>query len=150
MRKEKFAKHPGVIPELDLVEEDDRITHEISLDDDDLGTKQNTMDETNLFRFDPNYTKTEAEWDEIKKEILGETEQMGVNGEAGVVREGVDENESAGGTSEAEDDDDQNQIQDMTEKDLINLRRTIYLVIMSSVDFQECCHKLLKLNIREN
>ena len=31
----------------------------------------------------------------------------------------------------------------------MNLRRTIYLVIMSSVDFEECCHKLLKLNIRE-
>ena len=106
------------------------------------------MDEFNLFRFDPNYTKTEAEWDEIKKEILGETEQLGANGQAGMVGEGVDENESAGGTSEEEDD--QNQIQDMTEKDLINLRRTIYLVIMSSVDFQECCHKMLKLNIREN
>lgn len=53
------------------------------------------------------------------------------------------------GTSE-EEEDDQNKIEDMTEKDLINLRRTIYLVIMSSVDFQECCHKLLKLNIREN
>ena len=38
----------------------------------------------------------------------------------------------------------------MTEKDLLNLRRTIYLVIMNSVDFEECCHKLLKLNIREN
>ena len=42
------------------------------------------------------------------------------------------------------------QIQDMTEKDLINLRRTIYLVFMSSVDFEECTHKLLKLNIRED
>lgn len=31
----------------------------------------------------------------------------------------------------------------------MNLRRTIYLVIMSSVDYEECCHKLLKLNIRE-
>ena len=41
------------------------------------------------------------------------------------------------------------QIEDMTEKDLINLRRTIYLVIMSSVDFEEATHKLLKLNIRE-
>jgi pre-mRNA-splicing factor CWC22 len=30
----------------------------------------------------------------------------------------------------------------------VNLRRTIYLVIMSSVDFEECAHKLLKLNIR--
>lgn len=35
----------------------------------------------------------------------------------------------------------------MTETDLINLRRTIYLTIMNSVDFEECCHKLLKLNI---
>ena len=35
------------------------------------------------------------------------------------------------------------------EKDLINLRRTIYLVVMSSVDYNECCHKLLKLLIRE-
>jgi len=31
----------------------------------------------------------------------------------------------------------------------VNLRRTIYLVIMSSIDFEDCCHKLLKLNIRE-
>jgi len=100
VRKEKFAKHPGVIPALDLVEEDDRITHEISLDDEDLGAKQNTMDECNVFQFDPNYTKTEAEWDEIKKDILGETEQMRVNGQAGMIREGQDENESDGGMSE--------------------------------------------------
>lgn len=33
----------------------------------------------------------------------------------------------------------------MTEQDLVRLRKTIYLVIMSSVDFEECCHKLLKL-----
>ena len=31
----------------------------------------------------------------------------------------------------------------------MNLRRVIYLVIMSSVDYEECCHKLLKLNFRE-
>ena len=44
------------MPELDLVEEDDRITHEISLDDPDLGSKENTMEECNLFQLDPNYT----------------------------------------------------------------------------------------------
>ena len=33
VRKTKFAEHPGVIPELDLVEEEDKITHTISLDD---------------------------------------------------------------------------------------------------------------------
>lgn len=35
----------------------------------------------------------------------------------------------------------------MTEQDLINLRRSIYLTIMSSAAFEECAHKLAKLNI---
>ncbi len=35
----------------------------------------------------------------------------------------------------------------MTEQDLINLRRTIYLIIQSTVNFEECAHKLLKMNI---
>ena len=33
IRKTRFADHPGVIPELDLVEDDDKIVHNISLDD---------------------------------------------------------------------------------------------------------------------
>lgn len=37
----------------------------------------------------------------------------------------------------------------MSEKDIVNLRRTIYLVIMNSVDFEECMHKLIKMNIGE-
>ncbi|RYY69394.1 hypothetical protein EON63_23725, partial [archaeon] len=36
---------------------------------------------------------------------------------------------------------------DLTEQDLVNLRRSIYLTIMSSVSFEECCHKILKLKI---
>jgi pre-mRNA-splicing factor CWC22 len=40
-------------------------------------------------------------------------------------------------------------IQDNTNADLINLRRIIYLTIMSSVNFEECVHKLMKLDIRE-
>jgi pre-mRNA-splicing factor CWC22 len=56
VRQNKFKDHLGVIPELDLVDEDDRITHEISLDDEDLGAKDNTQDETNLFKFDPEFT----------------------------------------------------------------------------------------------
>ncbi|CAG8850152.1 44284_t:CDS:2, partial [Gigaspora margarita] len=41
------------------------------------------------------------------------------------------------------------EIRDQTNTNLINLRRTIYLTIKSSVDFEECCHKLMKLNIQE-
>lgn len=38
-------------------------------------------------------------------------------------------------------------IKDLTEQDLINLRRTIYLAIQSTVNFEECAHKILKMNI---
>jgi MA3 domain len=43
----------------------------------------------------------------------------------------------------------QMEIQDETNTNLINLRRTIYLTIMSSVDYEECCHKLMKINLQE-
>ena len=38
-------------------------------------------------------------------------------------------------------------IGDLTEQDLVNLRRTIYLTIMSSLDFEECAHKLMRLDL---
>jgi hypothetical protein len=39
-------------------------------------------------------------------------------------------------------------IQDETNTNLVNLRRAIYLVIMSSLNFEECAHKLAKMSIR--
>merc|ERR1712232_862298 len=50
---------------------------------------------------------------------------------------------------QAADQKAQEKIIDFTEQDLVNLRRSIYLVIMSSVHFEECVHKILKLNIAE-
>lgn len=67
VRKTKFKDHPGVIPELDLVEEDDQITHNV-----DLVDEIDPEDSLNVFKNDPFYEKTELEWEEIKKEILGE------------------------------------------------------------------------------
>ena len=40
-------------------------------------------------------------------------------------------------------------LQDQTQTNLVNLRRTIYLTIMSSMDFEESGHKLMKINIGE-
>ena len=77
VRKNKFAGYPGILPELDLVEEDDRITHEISLDDEDLGSKENIQDKCNVFQFDEEFAKNEKEWDDIRKEILGEEDKNG-------------------------------------------------------------------------
>jgi pre-mRNA-splicing factor CWC22 len=96
VRKSKFADHPGVIPELDLVEEEDKITHEISLEDDFDG-----QDACNVFKYDPNFDQTELEWGEIKKEILGEEEER-MNKRAGLITTAED------GEEEAEDMEDQN------------------------------------------
>jgi hypothetical protein len=41
------------------------------------------------------------------------------------------------------------EIKDKTETNMVNLRRTIYLTIMSSAAFEEAVHKLLKLQIPE-
>ena len=37
---------------------------------------------------------------------------------------------------------------DQTETNLVALRRTIYLTVQSSLDFEECAHKLLKMDLK--
>jgi len=133
IRKNKFADHPGIIPELDLVEEGEQITHQISLDDEITGEEM-----LNIFKYDPNFDENEEKWDIIKKEILGEENVLRLKTKAPEITE----EELA-----AQEEEEANKIYDFTETDLINLRRTIYLTIMNSVDFEECAHKLLKLEL---
>lgn len=140
VRKDKYKDNQPIMQELDLVEEEDQITHNISLDDDDLDSE----DMLNIFKFDPNYTENEEKYNAIKAEILGEDE-------------GSDESGSSGSGSEEEDSDEYSdeeeeqkmEIMDKTNADIIELRRKIYLTVMSSVNFEEACHKLMKLNIPE-
>lgn len=46
------------------------------------------------------------------------------------------------------DEEKKTMIIDSTETNLISLRRTIYLTIQSSLDFEECSHKLLKMQLK--
>ncbi len=96
---------------------------------------------------DPDFEENEKKYGAIKKEILG------VESDGG---EGDDTEEARGEEDESEEDSDDEdeeereacmQIQDETETNLVNLRRTIYLTIMSSVDFEEAGHKLLKIKL---
>jgi pre-mRNA-splicing factor CWC22 len=50
-----------------LVEEADKITHNIGIDD-----ELECEEELNFFKFDELFATKEIEWDEIKKEIVGE------------------------------------------------------------------------------
>ena len=43
---------------------------------------------------------------------------------------------------------DNDLITDKTETNLVTLRRTIYLTIQSSLDYEECAHKLLKMQLK--
>ncbi|KAJ8541033.1 hypothetical protein K7X08_001849 [Anisodus acutangulus] len=135
LRKAKFQGFPAVRPELDLVEQEDQLTHEVSLSE--------TIDpeiSLDIFKPDPNFLENERKYEELKKALLGDESEEEGNSDA--ESEDDDEDEES-----EEEDEEQMKIKDETETNLINLRRTIYLTIMSSVDFEEAGHKLLKIKL---
>ncbi|KAL8990160.1 MAG: hypothetical protein Q9177_001113 [Variospora cf. flavescens] len=132
VRKDKYKDNPAVKDELDLVEEEDQITHRASLDD-----EIDVQDGLNVFKFDAQWEEHEEAYKKLKADILGEAE--GSDDEEYESGESSDD-EEAQGEKELE-------IKDQTNADLTNLRRTIYLTIMSSLDFEEAVHKLLKVNL---
>ena len=138
IRKAGFEEsgYPAVAENLDLVEEADQITHEVTLDD-ELDPRM----EFDTFREDPEFLNHEEEYKHMKHEILGESSS--------------DEDDESDDDGTDEEDDErqghveqaQGPIHDETGTDLVNLRRTIYLTIMSALDFEEAGHKLLKMGI---
>ncbi|XP_064371100.1 pre-mRNA-splicing factor CWC22 homolog isoform X2 [Dromaius novaehollandiae] len=140
VRKDGFKDHP-IIPEgLDLVEEEDQFTHMLPLEDD-----YNPEDVLNVFKLDPNFMENEEKYKTLKKEILDEGDsESETDHEAGSSEEEEEEDEE-------EDEDGQKvTIHDKTEINLVSFRRTIYLAIQSSLDFEECAHKLLKMDFPES
>ena len=132
VRKSNFADHPAIPKELDLVEREDQITFETGLDDEI--DKEEMLD---IFRVDPDFAENEGLWSQIRAEILGDDDEE-------------DGSEPAGEEEEAEEpaaESGPHGIVDLTEQELINLRRTLYLTIMSSASFEECTHKIVKLKI---
>ncbi|UYV71638.1 CWC22 [Cordylochernes scorpioides] len=134
IRRDDFKDYPIVLKELDLVAEEDTITHELSLEDD-----FDTEDILNVFKFDPEFLKNEEKYKEIKTEILDDDSD-----ESGKEEDDDEEDDD----EEEEEESKEQEIIDNTETNLLALRRTIYLTIQSSLDFEECCHKLLKLEIK--
>ncbi|KAF2972101.1 hypothetical protein GQX73_g1471 [Xylaria multiplex] len=130
VRKDGYRENPAIREELDLIEEEDQITHRIELD-----SEIDVEDGLNIYKFDPNWEENEAAYKRLRAEILGE----------GSDDEDDDEDES----SEDEEDEEEKavEIKDQTNTDLVNLRKTIYLTLMSSLDPEESVHKLLKINL---
>uniref|UniRef100_T1JVJ8 MI domain-containing protein n=1 Tax=Tetranychus urticae TaxID=32264 RepID=T1JVJ8_TETUR len=137
IRKDGFKDYPTIVPELDLLEEGDKITHELELDD-----KVDTKEELNVFRFDPKFQEEEEKYNCLKKEILGDDDDDDDEDD----EEDDDEDEDSEG--EGEDDQEKDKVVDATSADLVQLRRKIYLTLQSSLDFEEAAHKLLKLELK--
>lgn len=131
--KDKFKGNPAIPEGLDVLEEEDMITHRIGLDD-EIDT-QATLD---IFKYDPEWEENELRYQKIRAEILGE--------------DGSDDDEEYESHESSEEGGEAKEeraleIKDETNTQLVNLRRTIYLTLMSSVDFEEACHKLSKLTL---
>jgi len=133
VRKDRYKDNPAIKEELDLVEEEDQITHRTGLED-----EIDVQDGLNVFKLDPEWEEHEAAYKKLKAEILGEADGSDED----------DEDESDDSSDDEEAKEEKNlEIKDQSNTDLVNLRRTIYLTIMSSIDFEECCHKLMKVTL---
>ena len=105
VRKDKYKDNP-ILPEgLDLVEEDEQITHQIQLEE-ELQVQEGLSEFPfpaslcsladasflDIFKFDPAYLENEEKYKEIKAEILGE-----------------DSDEESGSGSEEDSDEDEDE-----------------------------------------
>jgi len=136
-RKDGFKDHEAIREELDLVDEEDQFTHMIRLDEDKLDAE----DILNVFRFETDYLTNEEKYKQLSKEILGSDTDSGDNEDG--------EEESSEENSDMEQAEEKESIIiDNTETNLTALRRTIYLTIHSSLDFEECAHKLMKMQLK--
>ena len=143
IRKNNFKGHESVKEELDLVEDKDIITHRIFLDD-----EIKTEEELNEFHYDDKYEENEKIWKQFKECILGPEEENDEEEEKMSSHiEGTEKSISE--FPEVKQIKGKDIIFDLSEQDLVKYRKMIYMIVVSSIDFEECCHKLLKQNVRE-
>lgn len=159
IRKDGFKDHVPVVEQLELVDENDQYTHlmllEEATDTQDILSKLKSIklyfvNQTNLiyfyftdvFKLDPEFAENEEKYRQLSKELLGDDDESGSDGSGS----GSDSDDS---DSDSEGDEVKTQqIIDNTETNLVALRRTIYLTIHSSLDFEECAHKLMKMELK--
>ncbi|BFU18707.1 cell cycle control protein, putative [Entamoeba histolytica HM-1:IMSS-B] len=132
-RRNGFINYPSVIEELDLIEDEDKITHTV-----DLTTPLNTMDELNLFKFDEEFEQNERKWEIKKAEIIGEESE-----------EEEDDDNQIQEQQKTKEETEIEKFDDQTGAEEIFLKKKIYITIMSCYNFEECVHKLLSLKLRE-
>lgn len=125
IRKNKFVDYPPIIEQLDLVEVENQIPHEVFLNSD-----IDTEPHLDVFSFDPDYEHHESEFAAIREQI-----------EDPVVEEGEDLDEVQ---CDSESEKTEHLSDHIDPSGDIAFRKRIYLTIMSSANYEECAHKLQK------
>lgn len=159
IRKDGFKDHAAVIEDLDVVEEEDQFTHLITLDDVKQVNSEDILSKflslfnnylpyfiiliSDVYKFDDKFEENEGKYKTLSKEILQGDSDSGSRSSSGEEEDTEDDDDD-----EEEKPVEQNKIIDNTETNLIALRRTIYLTIQSSLDYEECAHKLLKMELK--
>ncbi|KAM0881477.1 hypothetical protein ACQ4PT_032929 [Festuca glaucescens] len=133
VRKAQFRAHPPVRPELDLVELEDQLTHQVELSGHGLDP------ETHLDVFSPSATflQDEAAYERLKRSMLGDDDDDELSSS--------DDDEAQVVCGDDEDMEEVTMIKDETATELVGLRMMIYLTIMSSAGAEEAGHKLLSI-----
>lgn len=165
IRKNKFKNYPTMKKELDLLDEEERITHSLALLEPPEGVpgrspgKDDFHMEYNYFKFDPNWSENEAKYEGFIKHLFGEAnDSSSEDSDSDGDGDANDEHEES---EEEEEEDKKPDIKDglltakveekfidETGQDLSAFRRTIHLTIRSSISHEEAVHKLVKLNIK--
>ena len=158
IRKDAFKEHVSIREGLDLVEEDDQITHMLQLDG-----KYQTEELLNIFRVDKDFLENEAHYLEIKNEIIGSDDSddssdsddsddsdMSDEDEEEDEERNMTDNQLAEKAAQARSQGKRVDIFDKTETDIVHYRRTLYLTIQSSLDYEECAHKLLRIKVGDD
>ncbi|VDP31813.1 unnamed protein product [Schistosoma curassoni] len=153
IRRDGWKDHPIVLPELDLIQESDQITHTTSLLD-----QVDPEEHLNVFKFDPEFLANEAKYAEIRAALFESNEDS--EAESDGENEGEDSDESGNEDDDGDEEDEEHKrsaaataenqqtIIDQTETNLVHLRRTIYLMLQSSLSADEAGHRLLQLKIK--
>lgn len=134
LRRKGFAD--ALEKEFDLLDEDDVVTHMISLEE----GAGDVEEDCNAYKFDPNFDGNEKEYDEIRKELLGaEYDEPIVPAES---------DDPVPGSEDRKVEDTTRRVAerptDLTGTDLVDFRRKVYLIFTSGISHEEWAHKVLK------
>lgn len=145
MRRQRTDGMDVLDSRLDLLHEDDVITHFVSLDE---GDDPDLERECDTFHFDPDFLEKEKEYDEIRKIILGAEydDAFPVYGADATANqnEGVRKESPTELVRNEREQLVAGEPKDMTGSELVDFRRTVYLIFSSGLSYEEWAHKVLR------